>query len=108
MDDKQSNNHSRETTARSTRSTRSKATKQRKPLPLERVVTSWFNRLLGAASDRSFSSQDEMYASNRTTRDYVWNTIGISAWGMVFPALTVVVTQLVGVEQAGMFSMAFV
>lgn len=97
-----------DTAPRNARTTRAKATKQRKPLPLERIVTSWFNRLLGAASDRSFSSQDEMYASNRTTRDYVWNTIGISAWGMVFPALTVVVTQLVGVEQAGMFSMAFV
>ena len=27
-----------------------------------------------------------------------------AAWGMVFPVLTIVVTQLVGVEQAGMFS----
>mgnify|MGYP007008371903 FL=1 len=33
---------------------------------------------------------------------------GRGAWGMVFPILTVVVTQLVGVEQAGMFSLAFV
>ena len=32
----------------------------------------------------------------------------LGAWGMVFPILTVVVTQLVGVEQAGMFSLAFV
>ncbi len=49
-----------------------------------------------------------MYAAHRTKRDYVWNTIGIATWGMVFPILTIVVTQLVGVEQAGMFSMAFV
>ena len=34
--------------------------------------------------------------------------IGFATWGMVFPILTVVVTQLVGVEQAGMFSLAFV
>ena len=52
--------------------------------------------------------RQEQYAAHRTTRDYVWNSIGIGAWGMVFPILTVVVTQLVGVEQAGMFSMAFV
>ena len=49
-----------------------------------------------------------MYASHRTTRDYLWNTFAIAAWGAVFPLLTVVVTQLVGVEQAGMFAMAFV
>ena len=29
-------------------------------------------------------------------------------WGMVFPVLTIVVTQLAGAEQAGMFSLAFV
>lgn len=49
-----------------------------------------------------------MYAANRTKRDYLWNTAGLAAWGMVFPVLTIVVTQLSGVEQAGMFSMAFV
>ncbi|MFR1640290.1 MAG: lipopolysaccharide biosynthesis protein [Eggerthellaceae bacterium] len=68
----------------------------------------WCNRLLGAVSERSLAEQEAEYAAHRTTRDYVWNSIGIGAWGMVFPILTVVVTQLVGVEQAGMFSMAFV
>ena len=68
----------------------------------------WCNRLLGAVSERSLAAQEEQYAAHRTTRDYVWNSLGIGAWGMVFPVLTVVVTQLVGVEQAGMFSMAFV
>jgi O-antigen/teichoic acid export membrane protein len=71
-------------------------------------VNAWFSRLAGAASEGSFSSQEAMYASHRTSRDYVWNTLGITIWGMVFPILTVVVTQLSGVEQAGMFSMAFV
>lgn len=52
--------------------------------------------------------QRDMYASHRTSRDYVWNSIGTGAWGMVFPLLTIVCTQLVGAEQAGMFSMAFV
>ena len=64
--------------------------------------------MLGAVSERSLADQEEEYAAHRTTRDYVWNTVGVGAWGMVFPILTVVVTQLVGVEQAGMFSMAFV
>lgn len=59
-------------------------------------------------SDRSLAEQEEEYAAHRTTRDFVWNTIGVGTWGMVFPLLTIVVTQLVGVEQAGMFSLAFV
>ena len=37
----------------------------------------------------------------RTTRDYVWNTVGVGLWGMVFPVLTIVVTQLAGAEQGG-------
>lgn len=82
--------------------------KQRKQRRIQRAVKGWFNRLLSVISERSFKNQEEMYASHRTSRDYVWNTIGIAAWGMVFPLLTIVVTQLVGVEQAGMFSMAFV
>ena len=75
---------------------------------MHRTVNHWCNRLLGAVSERSLAAQEEQYAAHRTTRDYVWNSLGIGAWGMVFPVLTVVVTQLVGVEQAGMFSMAFV
>ena len=59
-------------------------------------------------SEGTLSGQEEEYAAHRTTRDYVCNTLGIAAWGMVFPFLTIVVTQLVGVEQAGMFSLAFV
>ena len=46
--------------------------------------------------------------AHRTTRDYVCNTIGQAAWGGLFPLLTIVCTQLVGAEQAGYFSMAFV
>ena len=82
--------------------------KPRKPNFITRQVNRWCNRLLGAVSERSLADQEEEYAAHRTTRDYVWNTVGVGAWGMVFPILTVVVTQLVGVEQAGMFSMAFV
>lgn len=82
--------------------------KERKPNFVTRQVNRWCNRLLGAVSERSLADQEEEYAAHRTTRDYVWNTVGVGAWGMVFPILTVVVTQLVGVEQAGMFSLAFV
>lgn len=91
-----------------TRRTRSTAQKTRKPNFIMRTINGWFNRLFGAVHDGSFSEQEELYASNRTKRDYIWNTIGIGSFGMTFPILTVVVTQLVGVEQAGMFSMAFV
>ena len=76
--------------------------------PLKRVVNKWADRLLGAVSDRSLAGQEEEYESGRTSRDFIWNTAGFAAWGMVFPLLTIVVTQLVGVERAGMFSMAFV
>lgn len=80
----------------------------KKPNFITRTVNDWCNRLLGAVSDRSLAEQEEEYAAHRTTRDFVWNTIGVGMWGMVFPLLTIVVTQLVGVEQAGMFSLAFV
>ncbi|MEG1494227.1 MAG: lipopolysaccharide biosynthesis protein [Gordonibacter sp.] len=85
-----------------------KPPRQHKPNFVTRIVNRWFNRLMGAVSTRTLASQEEEYEAHRTTRDYVWNTIGIGAWGMVFPFLTIIVTQLVGVEQAGMFSLAFV
>lgn len=83
-------------------------TRTRKPNFIKRGLDHWFSRLLGAVSSGDLGGQQEEYASHRTTRDYIFNTIGITLWGMVFPILTIVVTQLVGVEQAGMFSMAFV
>lgn len=76
--------------------------------PLVRISNRWFNRIMGAVSDGSLSEQKEEYAAHRTSRDYIWNSIGVGVWGCVFPVLTVIATQLVGAEQAGMFSMAFV
>ena len=70
-------------------------------------MNSWWDRLLGIAKNRSFDVE-EQYESNRTSRDFMWNSIGLGAWGMVFPLLTIIVTQLVGLELAGMFSLAFV
>lgn len=80
---------------------------KRRPWLVQRIINDWFNRLLGAASDRSFSNQAELYEANSTKRDYVWNTLGLSLWGMMFPLATIVATQLVGTEKAGMFSLAF-
>lgn len=85
----------------------SKPRKPRKMNPVKKAVNNWCNRLLGVVSEGSFD-QEEEFASHKTTRDYICNTIGTGAWGMVFPILTIVVTQLCGVEQAGMFSMAFI
>lgn len=76
--------------------------------PVRRLINGWFDRVMGAVSEGGLSSQEEEYASGRTSRDFVWNTLGQTAWGMVFPLLTIVVTQLSGVERAGMFSFAFV
>lgn len=81
----------------------------RTPNALRRLINNWFDRLVGAVSDGgSLADQSEEYDSGRTSRDFVWNSIGQGAWGMVFPILTIVVTQLSGVERAGMFSFAFV
>ena len=76
--------------------------------PVRALINDWFDRLVGAVAEGDLAGQDEVYASGRTSRDFMWNTIGFSAWGMVFPLLTIVVTQLAGVERAGMFSFAFV
>ena len=76
--------------------------------PVRKLINDWFDRLVGAVSEGNLAGQEEEYASGRTKRDFVWNTIGFAAWGMVFPILTIVVTWLAGVERAGMFSFAFV
>ncbi len=84
-----------------------KTSKHRKSY-LTRKLEAWCNRLLGAVNDRTLAEQEAEYESGRTSRDYIWNSIGVGLWGMVFPILTIVVTQLAGAEQAGMFSLAFV
>ena len=87
---------------------RSRNGKPRKKSFITRKVEAWCSRVLGAVSGDGLAEQEAEYASGRTTRDYVWNTVGVGLWGMVFPVLTIVVTQLAGAEQAGMFSLAFV
>lgn len=75
---------------------------------IARIANRWFDRVMGAVKEGDFAGQEAQYASHNTKRDFMWNSIGAGSWGMVFPILTMVATQLVGVEQAGMFSMAFV
>ena len=90
-----------------TKPMRQNRVRKRRPNWLTRQVNRWVNRLVGAVADGTFADQEEQYESHRTTRDYVWNTIGLASWGVAFPILSIVVTQLVGTEQAGMFTMAF-
>ena len=73
-----------------------------------RAANSWWNRLITAVFSGRIAEETERYSSHRTTRDYICNSIGNGAWGMLFPVLTVVATQLVGAEEAGMLSMAMV
>lgn len=72
------------------------------------MVNAWWNRLLGAVYGGGFSMQEAEYEEHATSRDYLWNTLGTAVWGMAFPLLTIVSTQLVGAEEAGKFSIAFV
>lgn len=96
-----------ETTGRR-RGRNAKKIRTHKPNFIARAISAWWDRLLDIVMEGKVDDQRDMYASHRTTRDYVWNSLGTGAWGAVFPLLTIVCTQLVGVEQAGMFSMAFV
>ena len=82
--------------------------KPRKPSRLARLVGGWWDRLISAVYSGSLSSQTEQYAAHNTTQDYIWNSVGLGAWGVVFPILSIVTTQLVDVDAAGRFSMAFV
>lgn len=75
---------------------------------LSRHINAWWNRLIGAVFSGRVAEQTERYASHRTTRDYVCNTLGLIAWGTLFPVLSIVTTQLAGAELAGMFSLAMV
>lgn len=76
--------------------------------PIARLANQWFDRVVGAMKGEGLSAAEAAYAPHRTTRDFIWNTAGQAAWAFVFPVMTIVATQLVGVEQAGMISMAFI
>lgn len=88
--------------------TRRRRERDREPGPIRRMVDAWWNRLLSAVYGGGFSTQEAEYEKHATRRDYLWNTLGTAVWGMAFPLLTIVSTQLVGAEEAGKFSIAFV
>ncbi len=58
--------------------------------------------------DGGLHDAQEQFESHKTSKDFKWNAIGSAAWSLVFPIVTMVSTQIVGVERAGMISMAFV
>jgi O-antigen/teichoic acid export membrane protein len=74
----------------------------------DNFALSWGKRVLSAALERTFDGSQAQYAAHRTTKDYIWNTIGFATWGLVFPLMTIVASQLTDVETAGQFSMAFI
>ena len=82
--------------------------KQERHEPVVRgAINRWFMRLGDVKENKSFSVGASEYEANQTRSDYLMNTIGASAWGALFPILSVIATQLAGAEEAGMFSMAF-
>lgn len=85
-----------------------KTREAKEPGALARLVNSWWNRLITAVYSGSLSNQTAQYTAHNTTRDYIFNSIGAGIWGVLFPFLTIVATQLTGAEHAGMFTMAFV
>ena len=104
----------RENAAEPRRRARARANKNarpgeaKQPSWLSRTINHWWDRLISAVFSGSVAAQSEQYLPHRTTRDYVCNTIGQACWGGLFPLLTIVCTQFVGAEQAGLFSMAMV
>ena len=82
--------------------------RRREPGVIAQLVNAWWNRLIGAVYEGSITAQEAEYESGETARDYLWNTAGVAIWGFSFPILSIVATQLVGTERAGMFAMAFV
>ena len=82
--------------------------REHKQNPIARLANQWFDRVVGAMKGDGLSAAEAAYAPHRTTRDFIFNTSGAATWALVFPVVTMVSTQLVGVEQAGMVSMAFV
>lgn len=75
---------------------------------LRQVVEQWWERLyLLAFGKVALGDQARIYSSGKTGRDYVWNTVGQTLWGSLFPILTVIATRLAGAEEAGRFTLAF-
>ena len=85
-----------------------RAARPRRPNRVALLVSAWWDRLISAVYSGSLSNETEQYAAHNTAQDYLWNSVGLGAWGVVFPILSIVTTQLMSVDAAGRFSMAFV
>lgn len=54
-------------------------------------------------------SRDEFRLKAKITKqDYIWNMTGSLAFAFSFPVLTILVTRILGAEQAGIFTIGFV
>ncbi len=87
---------------------RTPAKRRRGKKRFRRLVYGWMDRLFGAASEGSLSAAKAVYGEHETKKDFIWNSIGLGAWGIMFPVFTMIITQLLGAEEAGLFSIAFV
>ena len=85
------------------------------PLPSARATKSshgiidiWKSRLIEGVRHQDFANQVALYGSHRTVKDYLCNALGQACMGLMFPLLTILVSQICGCDIAGRFTMAFV
>lgn len=78
------------------------------PRSSHNIMKSWKNRLMEGVQHQDFANQVALYKSHRTVKDYLCNALGQACMGLMFPLLTILVSQICGCDSAGQFSMAFV
>ena len=78
------------------------------PRSSHNIMKSWKNRLMEGVQHQDFANQVALYGSHRTVKDYLCNALGQACMGLMFPLLTILVSQICGCDSAGQFSMAFV
>lgn len=83
-----------------------KGTKEKEPGFLTRVARNWWDRLISATFGGKFAEQSAQYLAHQTQRDYVCNAIGQACWSGLFPLLAIIVTWVLGTEEAGYLTMA--
>ena len=72
------------------------------------LIHAWKTRVLRGFDERDFKNQVALYSAHKSRRDYIYNALGQLAQGLMFPLLTIVVTQISGLASAGQFSFCFV
>lgn len=78
------------------------------PRSSHNIMKSWKDRLMEGVQHQDFANQVALYGSHRTVKDYLCNALGQACMGLMFPLLTILVSQICGCDSAGQFSMAFV